>query len=47
MLVYAFRGPDRIFGFTQDDGGANLPIKFAPWTAFKSTDLVRASRRPA
>lgn len=36
MKVYTFRGPGRIFAFTQDEGGANLPVKFAPWTAFKT-----------
>lgn len=41
MLVHIFRGPGRVFGFTQDAAGANLPSKFAPWNAFKSVELDR------
>jgi hypothetical protein len=41
MLVHIFRGPGRVFGFTEDATGANLPSQFSPWTAFKSIDLSR------
>lgn len=41
MLVYIFRGPGRVFGFTTDVTGANLPVKFAPWDSFKSVTLSR------
>jgi hypothetical protein len=41
MLVHIFRGPARVFGFTEDATGANLPSQFSPWTAFKSIDLSR------
>lgn len=41
MLVYIFRGPGRVFGFTTDMSGTNLPVKFAPWNAFKSVTLNR------
>lgn len=41
MLIHLFRGPGRVFGCTTDSTGANLPTKFAPWTAFKSIDLNR------
>lgn len=41
MLVHIFRGPGRVFGFTEDPTGANLPSRFVPWTAFKSLDLTR------
>src|ERR1700737_5583180 len=41
MLVHIFRGPGRVFGFTEDAAGANLPSQFSPWTAFKSIDLSR------
>ncbi len=37
--VHSFRGPGRIFAFTQDQGGANLPPRYAPWTAFKVLDM--------
>jgi hypothetical protein len=39
MLVHIFRGPGRVFGFTEDAMGGNLPSQFSPWTAFKSIDL--------
>ena len=41
MRVHIFRGPGRVFGFTQDATAANLPSQFAPWTTFKSIDLNR------
>ena len=41
MMVHIFRGPGRVFGCTADASGANLPAKFAPWTAFKSIELSR------
>jgi hypothetical protein len=43
MLVHIFRGPGRVFGCTADGSGANLPSKFAPWTAFKSLELIRGA----
>jgi len=41
MQVHVFRGPDRIFGFTEDAGGSNLPSRFAPWASFKTVELQR------
>jgi hypothetical protein len=41
MTIHIFRGPGRVFGFTNDATGANLPTKFAPWTTFKSIELDR------
>ena len=41
MQVHIFRGPGRVFGFTQDATGANLPSKYAPWNPFKSITLSR------
>ena len=41
MKIHAFRSIGRIFGFTQDATGANLPAKCGPWTAFKTIDLTR------
>jgi len=46
MLVYIFRGPGRVFGFTADATGANLPAKFAPWVSFKSVELSRDEPTP-
>ncbi len=41
MLIHTFRGTGRVFGFTKDATGANLPSRFAPWNSFKSIDLSR------
>ena len=41
MQVHIFRGPGRIFGFTADSSGENLPQKYAPWTAFKAIEMQR------
>ena len=37
--VNAFRGQDRVFGFTLDEQGANLPPQYGPWTHFKTIEL--------
>ncbi len=37
--VHAFRGQDRVFGFTFDEQGANLPPQYGPWTPFKTIEL--------
>ena len=39
MQVHIFRGPGRIFGFTAQPSGENLPQKVGPWTAFKTIEL--------
>lgn len=41
MLVHVFRGPGRVFGVTEDAAGANLPARFAPWTPFRSQEIIR------
>jgi hypothetical protein len=41
MLIHMFRGPGRVFGFTDDAAGGNLPPQFSPWTKFKSIELIR------
>ncbi|HEX3569543.1 MAG TPA: hypothetical protein VHU44_01840 [Acidobacteriaceae bacterium] len=46
MLLHIFRGPGRVFAFTQDAAGANLPSHFAPWTSFKSIELTRDQPTP-
>ena len=46
MLVYIFRGPGRVFGFTANETGANLPANFAPWIPFKSVNLNRDVETP-
>jgi hypothetical protein len=46
MLVHLFRGPGRVFGVTPNTSGANLPPRFAPWTAIKSIELIRGVHTP-
>jgi hypothetical protein len=46
MQVHAFRGPGRIFGFTEDASGSNLPSQFSPWTSFKTIELRRGEPMP-
>ena len=41
MLVHIFRGVGRVFAFTANSDGTNLPSQYGPWTAFKSLDLNR------
>jgi hypothetical protein len=43
MHVHAFRGTGRVFGFTMDATGSNLPTQYAPWSPFKTLDLTRGS----
>jgi hypothetical protein len=37
--VHVLRGQDRVFGFTLDEQGTNLPRQYGPWTAFKTIEL--------
>ena len=46
MQVHLFRGPDRIFGFTSDLSGANLPPQFAPWSHFKTVEMQHGESMP-
>lgn len=46
MQVHLFRGPGRIFGVTADPSGANLPPRYAPWTAFKTLEMQRGEAIP-
>jgi len=46
MQVYAFRGPGRVFGFTTDPSGSNLPAQYAPWTPFKTIEMKEGERVP-
>ena len=46
MQVHIFRGPDRIFGFTAEPSGANLPAKYAPWAAFNTIELQKGVTTP-
>ncbi|MED5617656.1 hypothetical protein [Ideonella sp. BN130291] len=46
MQVHIFKGPGRVFGFTTQPTGDNLPQKFAPWVAFKTVELRRGEPTP-
>ena len=46
MRVHVFRGPGRIYAVTTMSGGENLPQRYAPWTAFKSLDLIEGQAQP-
>lgn len=46
MLVYLFRGPGRVFAVTEDADGKNLPARWAPWTPFKSLEMVKGTPQP-
>jgi NTE family protein len=37
--VHVLRGQDRVFGFTLDEQGTNLPQQYGPWTTFKTIEL--------
>jgi hypothetical protein len=41
MRVHIFRGTGRVFGFTADSTGANLPPQYGDWNAFKALDMTR------
>jgi hypothetical protein len=46
MRVHLFRGPGRVFGATEDPGGANLPERYAPWTHFRTLEVERGDSIP-
>ena len=37
--VHVFRSQDRVFGFSLDEQGTNLPQQYGPWTGFKTIEL--------
>ncbi|WP_163994856.1 hypothetical protein [Pyxidicoccus caerfyrddinensis] len=46
MQVHIFRGPGRVFGFTRDEAGTNLPSRYAPWTPFKVVEMTKGNVTP-
>ena len=44
--VHIFRGQARVFGFTEDRTGTNLPAQYGPWTAFKTAEVDRNEAQP-
>jgi hypothetical protein len=41
MQAHVFRSSGRVFAVTADPWGANLPSKYAPWTAIKAIELQK------
>jgi hypothetical protein len=46
MQVHVFRGTGRIFAVTEDNSLDNLPARYAPWTLFKTIELLRGQAQP-
>ena len=46
MQVHTFRGSGRVFGFTADATGSNLPAQLGPWNSFKAIELTRGEPTP-
>jgi len=46
MQVHIFRGVGRVFGFTKDGVGVNLPLRYGPWTSFKVVEMTRGEAMP-
>jgi len=46
MQVHIFRGAGRIFAFTAQPSGENLPSKYAPWSEFKTIELHKGEHTP-
>jgi len=46
MQIHIFKGPGRVFAFTTQPAGENLPQKYAPWTPFKTVELKREVQTP-
>jgi len=47
MQVHAFKGTARVFGFTEDATGSNLPPQYGPWSPFKTLDMSRGGEPQA
>lgn len=46
MQVHVFKGQGRVFAFTEDPSGTNLPAPYGPWEPFKTLDLVKGESQP-
>jgi hypothetical protein len=44
--VHIFRASGRVFGFTADATGSNLPSQFGPWNTFRTVMLHRDEPTP-
>jgi hypothetical protein len=41
-----FRGLGRVFAFTGDSSGTNLPQQFSPWSHFKTVEIRQGEPMP-
>lgn len=46
MQVHIFRADGRVFGFTADSGGENLPSKYGAWVPFKTLAMEKGAPQP-
>jgi hypothetical protein len=46
MQVHVFRGTGRVFAVTEGSSVSDLPELYAPWTLFKTIELVRGQTQP-
>jgi hypothetical protein len=46
MQVHVFRGTGRVFAVTEGSNVNDLPELYAPWTPFKTIELVRGQTQP-
>jgi hypothetical protein len=41
MQVEVYRGAGRIFAFVEAEAEETLPLRYAPWTPFRTVTMVR------
>jgi hypothetical protein len=46
MQVHSFKGQGRIFGFTENERGENLPAQYGPWAPFKVLKMTKGENQP-
>jgi hypothetical protein len=46
MQVHIFRASGRVFGFTQDESGSNLPTDLGDRSYFKVISIARGESQP-
>jgi hypothetical protein len=46
MQVQVFRGTGRVFAFIEGSSANDLPERYAPWTLFRTIEVVRGQAQP-
>ena len=46
IQVHIFRGDGRVFGFTPDEEGANLPSGYGDWAPFRVVEMREGEPMP-